>query len=763
MKQSSVLRPRRSGDPLSVQQQVVVGLEQQFNDTTIDDVARGYAALEIGCSYITGYGHASKDFDAALAWIERSRIWSAARFISSRLHYALGKKVTLDEAQFNELMYCASQGSDIAMEEVQRLNPEKGQAVLRLRREHLEGVGSMIFDIKTSDRFNVHDVDELERQITQADMPPAAEVEVVPGKVRLLHFAASRGEPNAIECLIRNGCDVNAVDVEGETPLLFACRAGHPATALALLKNGADITLSRRSTKETPLHWAVNIDGDRVEEVIRAMPSDQLSTLLNAQAENPSYGAAITPAYGDGTPLTWAVAFNRPELLTVLLDLGADPWVESSYTRHCAVVLAASLHRSETLEMMLRKYPTTKDVCQEALNDALVEAIVYGLPLRMLVHGPNHQQAMKRTIDVLLTAGADLEKLKHRNLKATALYLAVENAELDVVDHLLQNGCKEYIDTMCANYGYTPLHAAIHRGDIEIFDLLIAHGADNSIPWKWNGDEMSPIIVCTKSTREPSAVIMAGRLIAALGPEILTHLYNGEPPLAVALRFSQFELADCFLSHGADLNAEFEDHKAKTRRTLLGSLLSSGHSAHHVLLVLKYLFEFRRVTHQPLSFVVGKERKESAFHVLVGGIFDAKNAAAEQEILLYLVTKWGDREHLEHRDRPGFTPLQMAALMGRAHAVSILVDAHADVNSVNQESRSRYFGMTALDIALYSLSNPPYHGAPEGMLRKHAMCVIQTIQVLQTKGAKRRAELLTEFEQQYVRSLHLMLHGSMME
>jgi ankyrin repeat protein len=751
-----VLRPRRSGDPLSVQQQVVAGLEQQFNDTTLDEAERGYAALEIACSYITGYGHANKDFDAALTWIARSRVWSAARGISSRLQYALGQEDVLDEAQLRELTYCACQGSDIAMEELRRLDPESGVAVLRLRQNHLEGVGSVIFDIEISDRFSVHDVDELERQITQADMPPAAEVEVVPGKVGLLHFAASRGEPSAVEYLIRNGCDVNAVDVEGETPLLFACRAGHPDTALALLKNGADITLSRRSTQETPLHWAVNIDESRVEEVIRAMPLDQLSTLLNAQAENPSYGAAITVAHGDGTPLHWAVAFDRLELLTVLLDLGADPWVNSSYTGGCAVELAASLHRPEALEAMLRKSPPTSDAGREALNDALVAAIVNSLPVRMLVHGPNHQQAMKRTIDLLLSAGADLERLKHRNTTGTALYLAVEHAELDVVDHFLQNGCEQYIDAMCASYGYTPLHAAIQRGDVEIFDLLVAHGADISIPWKWDGEEISSIFVCTKSTREPSAVVLAGRLIAALGTDILTHLYKGAPPLAVALGFSQFELADCFLRHGADLNADFEDPEVETRRTLLGFLLSKPHSAHHVLLVLKYLFEFRKETQQPVSFIVGKERKESAFHALLGRIYDAKDAAAEQDILLYLVTKWGDREHLEHTNRPGFAPLQMAALMGRAHAVSILVDAHADVNYVNQESRSRNFGMTALDIALYSLNNPPYRGAPEEMLHKHALNVVQTIQVLRMKGAKRRAELLTEFEQQCVPLLHTM-------
>lgn len=84
--------PRRSRDPLFVQRQVVAGLEQQFNDTTLDEADRGYAALEIACSFITGYGHADKDFGAALTWIQSSRVWSDSWAVGLRLQYALGKE-----------------------------------------------------------------------------------------------------------------------------------------------------------------------------------------------------------------------------------------------------------------------------------------------------------------------------------------------------------------------------------------------------------------------------------------------------------------------------------------------------------------------------------------------------------------------------------------------------------------------------------------------------------------------------------------------
>jgi hypothetical protein len=161
------------------------------------------------------------------------------------------------------------------------------------------------------------------------------------------------------------------------------------------------------------------------------------------------------------------------------------------------------------------------------------------------------------------------------------------------------------------------------------------------------------------------------------------------------------------------------------------------------------LFEFRREVQQSVSFIVSKERRESAFHALLGRPYYVEDVAVEQDILLYLVTQFGDMEHLGHTDRAGVTPLQIAALTGRAHAVSILVNAGSDVNYVSKVPRSGYFGMTALDIAFYSLKNPPYISAPEKMLHQHGLNIAQTIQVLRMKGAMGRTELLPEFERQY--------------
>ena len=50
---------------------------------------------------------------------------------------------------------------------------------------------------------------------------------------------------------------VEAADENGTTPLMFACRGGHAAVALALLREGAE-TCATTSKGSTPLHFAAS-------------------------------------------------------------------------------------------------------------------------------------------------------------------------------------------------------------------------------------------------------------------------------------------------------------------------------------------------------------------------------------------------------------------------------------------------------------------------------------------------------------------------
>ena len=60
----------------------------------------------------------------------------------------------------------------------------------------------------------------------------------------------------------------------------------------------------------------------------------------------------------------------------------------------------------------------------------------------------------------------------------TPLHLGAENGYYDIVDFLLENGCKINFQT---NEGLTPLHYAIKNGKIDMVKYLIEKGADTKI------------------------------------------------------------------------------------------------------------------------------------------------------------------------------------------------------------------------------------------------------------------------------------------
>ena len=70
-----------------------------------------------------------------------------------------------------------------------------------------------------------------------------------------LHIATYLGHQNVVECLIKNGANVNSVYKEG-TPLHVAAMHGHENVVECLVKNGANINSKEALDNSTPLHWA---------------------------------------------------------------------------------------------------------------------------------------------------------------------------------------------------------------------------------------------------------------------------------------------------------------------------------------------------------------------------------------------------------------------------------------------------------------------------------------------------------------------------
>lgn len=209
-----------------------------------------------------------------------------------------------------------------------------------------------------------------------------------------LHLAAERGVLGLTESLIKAGADVNALDAHGQTPLDRAMHAGplKPAPAddvVALLRrSGAAVDLGTlASLGDTPGCKALIEAGERVDSC---------------------------DAHGR-TALFRAVRNNRPDVVSALLDLGADP-------------NAASLDGQTPLSTGCLH--TLSQECDAAILDALIKSGAHLTPIAAVV--TQALDALERFID------ADPDLLEGEEL----LDYAIHAWRKDALRLLLKRGAK---------------------------------------------------------------------------------------------------------------------------------------------------------------------------------------------------------------------------------------------------------------------------------------------------------------------------------
>lgn len=159
-----------------------------------------------------------------------------------------------------------------------------------------------------------------------------------------MFYAARDGGPNAVRALARAGAEVNIVDPDGTTPLVFAIMNSHYDAAGALLDMGADPNILDAAGMGA-LYAAVDMSS--LGEVYGLPPrkvADKLTALdiiarvikqggvVNARLRTAALTRNHTPGeplLGAGTtPLMRAARHGDFGAMKLLLDAGADPALE---------------------------------------------------------------------------------------------------------------------------------------------------------------------------------------------------------------------------------------------------------------------------------------------------------------------------------------------------------------------------------------------------------------------------------------------------
>jgi ankyrin repeat protein len=294
----------------------------------------------------------------------------------------------------------------------------------------------------------------------------------------LLHVAAFAGHLAAADLLLKRGLDVNAREKGDNTyPMHWAAAAGHLDVVRRLADAGGDIVgrgddhglevigwtscwdggddVAHRAVSEFLLsrgarhhiYSAISLNlADEVRRIVAADPS----TLNSRMSRNEN----------NEMPLHYAVQRNRPEMVSLLLDLGADPLAVDGAGMPAAAYATApdldlrvmekirALTSSELVSAERGNRPPRTGmmdlVAAVALGDWETAATLLNANRKVIEPGVLHLMAKRNDVAALkwlLDHGADPNaRWAHWEAEVTPLHLAASQGHAESVRQLLNGG-----------------------------------------------------------------------------------------------------------------------------------------------------------------------------------------------------------------------------------------------------------------------------------------------------------------------------------
>jgi ankyrin repeat protein len=308
----------------------------------------------------------------------------------------------------------------------------------------------------------------------------------------LLHLAAAGGHLATVDLLLARGLDVNVREKGDNTyPMHWAAAHGHLEVVRRLADAGGDVVGHGDDHALEVIGWATCFGppcqdavadflvrrGARhhIFSAIAMNLADELRRIVAADPAALSRPMSRNEDYR--LPLHFAVQKNRPEMVALLLELGADP-AGTDGTGFPAAAYATAPEVDRSVLEAIRARGTTDLFTALALGDLDTAERLWnadpgkGAGVLHLMAKRNHGAAVRWLLD----HGADPSSLwSHWDAEVTPLHLAASQGHEEVVRLLLQAGADPRIRD--SKHDSDPIGWAYHFGQREIAEILEAHDA----------------------------------------------------------------------------------------------------------------------------------------------------------------------------------------------------------------------------------------------------------------------------------------------
>jgi uncharacterized protein len=303
-----------------------------------------------------------------------------------------------------------------------------------------------------------------------------------------LHWAAHWNDLGTADLLIRAGARVNSATDLGVTPLYLAAEIGSGTMVEKLLAAGADAN-ALPATGVSPLMVASRAGSLQAAAALLAHEANA-NTKENAQAQ---------------TALMWAVAQKHADVVALLIKRGADVHA-----------------RTKSTEMLVVRGDPA-----QVPSSTSIDNVQTGGSTPLFFAARNGDIDCAR---LLLDGGADVnERAADGN---SVLVLAAHSGHRAFAAFLLEKGA----DPNANGAGYTALHAAVLRGDVELAKSLLSHGANPN----------AAVLKATPMRRNSIDVYIHASLV-------------GATPLVMAAKYAAVDMIRTLVAGGSDLETSGRD------------------------------------------------------------------------------------------------------------------------------------------------------------------------------------------------------------
>lgn len=278
----------------------------------------------------------------------------------------------------------------------------------------------------------------------------------------LLHHAAQHGHLDVVNLLLDRGFAVNMLEQGDHTTALhWAAAAGHVAVVRRLLDAGVDPIGNGDDHELGAIGWASCWEGTPPEaqraivglllergarhHIFSAIAMNLPDQVRRIVADDPSAIERKMSQFEDfRRPLHFAVRMNRPDMVALLIELGANPFATDG-SGFPPAGYAMDLNADRRLQELLRNAGYLDLFTALAVDDYLVAAeILRREPESIARDGILHLMAKRGhvvAVKWLVANGADPNAMwAHWDAAVTPLHLAVLGNHPDTVRALLDAG-----------------------------------------------------------------------------------------------------------------------------------------------------------------------------------------------------------------------------------------------------------------------------------------------------------------------------------